>query len=219
MFAGIVPSYDLMNRVMSGGQDGRWRSRTVAYARPRGADALDLAAGTGDLALELWRQGAGRIVAADFCEPMLVAAREKLTKRGAADVDLVLADALALPFANQAFDCVVAGFLLRNVADLSASLREMRRVLRPGGRAVSLDLTRPPVGRFNPGIAFYLRRVVPLIGRAVSGHPWAYRYLPTSVDPFPDAESLRRLFQAAGFRQVDAHRAGLGALAIHVALV
>jgi demethylmenaquinone methyltransferase/2-methoxy-6-polyprenyl-1,4-benzoquinol methylase len=216
MFAGIVPSYDLMNRLMSAGQDGRWRREAVAYAAPAGARALDLATGTGDLALELRRQGAVEIVAADFCAPMLTAAARKLRRRGALDVQLLVADALALPFRDASFDCLVAGFLLRNVADRHSCLTEMRRVLRPGGRAVSLDLSRPRASVLSPAVGLYMRHIVPTVGRLISRHPWAYSYLPVSVDPFPDAAQLRLEFLSAGFAQVEHHLLGFGSVAIHV---
>src|SRR5438046_6366 len=149
MFARIVGRYDLMNRLMTGGQDGRWRRAAARMARPRGALSLDLATGTGDLALELELQGARRVVGADYCEPMLQAAKPKLGHRSRGRIQLVMADALVLPFADGTFDCLTSAFLLRNVVDLPGCLGEMRRVLRPGGRCVSLELThlRPGLKR------------------------------------------------------------------------
>jgi len=216
MFAGIVPSYDFMNRLMSAGQDVGWRRKAVTRALPEGARALDLATGTGDLALELRRQGAREVIAADFCWPMLEAAAQKLRSERITGVHLLAADALALPFGDAAFDCLTAGFLLRNVEDLGSCLREMHRVLRPGGHAVSLDLTRPRPNPLQPAIALYMRCLVPTVGRLISHHPWAYSYLPVSVDPFPDAAALSQEFLNAGFAHVEHHLTGMGSVAIHV---
>lgn len=217
MFARIVPRYDLLNRLMTAGQDVAWRRRTALAAQPHGARALDLATGTGDLALELRWQGARRVVAADYCKPMLEAARGKLRRRGAEEIDLVLADALALPFADASFDCVTSGFLLRNVADLPLCLREMQRVLRPGGRAAVLELTPILPGPLYPPVTAYLHQLVPRLGGLLSGHADAYRYLAASVRSFPDADHLAAMFREAGFTEVTYHRLGLGSAAIHVA--
>jgi len=191
MFARIVPRYDVMNRLMTAGLDGLWRRRAAALANPAGQTVLDLATGTGDLAIELHWLGARRVVGADFCEPMIEAAARKLAESRISSVDLVLADALDLPFADRSFDSVTSAFLLRNVVDLGRCLREMHRVLRRGGRAVALDLTpqRFPIAEF--AAHGYLRHVVPRLGRLVTGDRDAYRYLPASLAPFPDAERLR----------------------------
>lgn len=219
MFARIVPRYDVMNRLMTAGLDGKWRRRTAALAHPAQAMVLDLATGTGDLAVELVGLGARRVVGADFCGPMLDAAARKMAERHIRGVQLVLADALDLPFADATFDAVTSAFLLRNVADLPRCLREMRRVLRPGGRAVALDLT--PQQRHLLALAprMYLRHIVPRIGRLVTGDGSAYRYLPASVEPFPAAEDLAELILKAGFDDVGYRRLGFGTVAIHVAKV
>ena len=217
MFARIVPRYDLMNRLMTAGQDARWRRQAAALASPAGGSALDLATGTGDLAIELRAQGARAVVAADFCEPMLAAAAGKLRAGGIASVRLVAADAASLPFSDGAFDAVASAFLLRNVVDLPRCLSEMRRVLRPGGRAVALELTHLQRGARLAAFAFYFQHIVPWLGGLVSGDPSAYRYLPASLGPFPDAKALADLFRDAGFSTVSYCRVGFGALAIHVA--
>jgi demethylmenaquinone methyltransferase/2-methoxy-6-polyprenyl-1,4-benzoquinol methylase len=236
MFARVAPRYDLMNRLMTGGLDLGWRRRAAHAANPVGARCLDLATGTGDLALELCRQGAKSVVGVDYCEPMLREARRKLARaslsfplprggegEGARDhshppVALVQADALALPFPDETFDRVVSGFLLRNVVDLRQCLAETRRLLRPGGTAVALELTRP-AGPLAAAATAYLRRVVPLLGRLLSSDAPAYRYLPASIDPFPDADELARLFVEAGFVTATYHRMGLGAVALHIATI
>lgn len=218
MFARIVPRYDLMNRLMTAGQDVRWRRLAARLAWPRDALALDLATGTGDLAIELRRQGARSVIGADYCEPMLEAAATKLTQGNLDRIKLVVADALALPFPDRSFDCVTSAFLLRNVVDLPGALAEMRRVLRPGGRVVSLELTRLQPGLRARLFDSYFQGVVPRLGALISGDSSAYRYLPASLDPFPDAERLASLFRDAGFTGVSYRLVGFGALAIHSGL-
>ncbi|HJN93558.1 MAG TPA: class I SAM-dependent methyltransferase, partial [Dehalococcoidia bacterium] len=146
MFGRIVPRYDLMNRVMSGGMDGRWRRRAAGKALPRDARVLDLGTGTGDFARELRRQSARKVVGADFTREMLTTASQKPGLRDDIGVTWVQADVLYLPFPDECFDAVTSGFLLRSLADLQQGLNEMVRVLIPGGRFVSLDITHPPPG-------------------------------------------------------------------------
>lgn len=219
MFARIVPRYDLINHLMTMRQDVRWRKLAAKEARPAGALVLDLATGTGDLAIELAHEGARRVVAVDYCEPMLLAARRKLQSLDADRSQLAAADVLALPFPDGSFDCVASGFLLRNVVDLEACLSEMRRVLRPGGRAVCLEITHPPAGLVSRAVDGYFKHIVPRLGAWVSGDRSAYRYLPASLELLPHAEGLAQLFRSAGFHNVRYRRLGLGAIAIHVAEV
>ncbi|MEA2641483.1 MAG: demethylmenaquinone methyltransferase / 2-methoxy-6-polyprenyl,4-benzoquinol methylase [Chloroflexota bacterium] len=219
MFGRIVPRYDVMNHIMTGGQDIYWRRLAVRLARPVGTCALDLATGTGDFAIELRAQGAREVVAADYCIPMVEAARRKLVRRHVNAVEPLVADALNLPFADASFDVVTSGFLLRNTADLPRCLAEMRRVLRPGGRAVALELTPLAPGLLAPFIQLYCRQLLPRIGQLISGDPVAYRYLPASVDPFPSADRLADLFHGAGFDHVTYRRVGMGTVAIHLASV
>ena len=167
MFATIVPRYDLVNTLMTLGLDRRWRRATVAMAEPAGTIALDIATGTGELAFEMLRAGSRAVFGVDFCREMVqVAARKKAGTHPGRPVLFAAGDAMALPFADSTFDCIVNGFMLRNVADLSATFIELFRVLRPGGRLVCLDLTRPrgPFGRF---FYVYIATVVPLIGVTV----------------------------------------------------
>lgn len=217
MFARIVPRYDLMNRLMTLGMDGYWRKVAARLARPGGALALDVGTGTGDFALTLTRAGASRVVGVDFVEEMLRVARGKIIAGGAAErVAFVQGDALVLPFPAETFDCVVNGFLLRNVGDLSAAFREMNRVLKPGGRLVCLEITHPPV-TIAPLFRFYFERMVPVIGGLITGEGAAYRYLPASLVPLPDPNRLTALIQEVGLVGVRYRRVGFGLVAIHSA--
>jgi demethylmenaquinone methyltransferase/2-methoxy-6-polyprenyl-1,4-benzoquinol methylase len=226
MFGRIVPRYDAMNRLMTGGRDAVWRRLAVRHAlagRPAGtARVLDVATGTGDLALALAAGGAGPVIGSDFARPMLEAAAAKGRAapdgaRSAGGVHWVVGDALALPFPDAAFDACTVAFGLRNMADYGAALREMGRVLRPGGRLVCLELTpyrRPVLGRL---FGWYFARVVPVVGGLLSGDRDAYRYLPTSVAAFPSATALAALVADAAFTDVSFRLLGGGTVALHVA--
>jgi demethylmenaquinone methyltransferase/2-methoxy-6-polyprenyl-1,4-benzoquinol methylase len=218
MFTRIAGRYDLMNAVMTGGRHHAWRRLTAAaIAGAPDGPALDLATGTGDLALALRDADPGRpVVAADFSEAMLRQARPKLRARGERRVMLLAADALALPFPDKTFACVTSAFLLRNLADLPAGLAEMRRVTLPGGLVVSLEITRPSAPGWRALFGLYFHRVVPLIGAALAGDRAAYTYLPQSVERFVTPPELARLMGQAGLRDVRYRRLGLGTIAIHV---
>jgi demethylmenaquinone methyltransferase/2-methoxy-6-polyprenyl-1,4-benzoquinol methylase len=221
MFGRIVPRYDLINRVMSLGQDRRWRRIAAHAAEPRGRRVLDLGTGTGDLAAELRRLGAS-VVGADFSATMLHAARSKYTdaageRAGGRALRWVLADGLRLPFAAATFDCLTNAFVLRNLADLRAGLAEMARVLRPGGRLVCLDMTQPPSGVFGAAYRLYFHRLMPPLAGALSGDRAAYRYLPNSLTGFPSAERLALLLTDVGFVHPAVRLLGGGAVALHVA--
>jgi demethylmenaquinone methyltransferase / 2-methoxy-6-polyprenyl-1,4-benzoquinol methylase len=195
MFDRIAPVYDVMNRVMTMGLDLRWRRLTAESVVFRGDRVLDAACGTGDLALADLRAGAGRVTGLDFSENMLARARRKSTT-----VDWVQGDLLALPFADGTFDAATVGFGIRNVDDLSLGLRELRRVLRPGGRLGILEITQPR-GVLRPFYRVWFDHVVPLLGKVLPGGE-AYSYLPASVKRFPDAESLAQLLRESGFGEV-----------------
>jgi demethylmenaquinone methyltransferase/2-methoxy-6-polyprenyl-1,4-benzoquinol methylase len=217
MFTQIAPRYDLMNRIMTGGQDVRWRQEVVRRARLfPGARLLDLGAGTGDLTREALRQQPDCLpVAGDFTLAMM---RRGRRPSDPARLTWTAADALALPFATASFDALVSGFLLRNVADLPAALREQRRVLRPGGRWVSLDTTIPATSILSPFIRIYLNLVIPTLGKLLTGQAAAYRYLPDSTQHFLEPETLAVRIAQAGFQQVGFQRLMFGTVAIHWAI-
>ena len=220
LFSRIAPRYDVLNRVMTGGRDRRWRAITVAETRlRRGGAALDVATGTGDLALALARVAGpgGRVVGIDFAEAMLEVARRKAHQRGVT-VEFRHADALDLPFPNASFDAVTIGFGLRNVTDIPRALAEMARVLRPGGRLACLEVTKPRVPLLAAGFYAYFDHVVPLLGALLSPSREAYTYLPYSLRPFPDAPLLRHMMLDAGFRRVHLRLLNCGTIAVHVGL-
>ncbi len=215
MFARIVSRYDLMNRLMTGGMDRGWRRLAARLCEPQGKLALDLATGTGDLAVELVRQGARQVVGVDFCPPMLGAASEKTGLLGSR-IRLLAGDAMALPFADESFDCAANGFLLRNVADLPRALRELARVLKPDGRLVCLEITHPPSRLFRALFQPYFYGLVPWLGSLISGDGAAYKYLPDSLSRFPDAPRLAQSMREAGFSEVNYRYLSFGAMAVHV---
>jgi demethylmenaquinone methyltransferase/2-methoxy-6-polyprenyl-1,4-benzoquinol methylase len=223
MFARIARRYDLMNRLMTAGQDVRWRREVIHRAAlPGRGRLLDLGAGTGDLGREALRQAPDCLpIASDFTlEMMLVgkrrpAARRSQARRSQARLAWAAADTLSLPFPSECFDAVVSGFLLRNVSDILRSLSEQFRVLKPGGRIVVLDTTRPLPNVFTPLINLHLHAVIPALGRLIAGDAEAYRYLPDSTENFLGAEGLAERMQAAGFREVGFYRLMFGTVAIH----
>lgn len=216
MFDRIASIYDRMNSVMTAGMHHRWRERAADLAAVRGGDsALDVATGTGDLALALARRtgDAGEVTGSDFSERMLELARRKTAR-----VRFETGDALALPYADDSFDAATVGFGARNFADLERGLSEMARVVRPGGRVVVLEITspeRPPLSWF---FRLWFDRVVPAIGRLV-GDPTAYSYLPSSVRRFPAARELAARLAAVGLVDVRWVITAGGIIAIHVGTV
>ncbi|HEY6960735.1 MAG TPA: ubiquinone/menaquinone biosynthesis methyltransferase [Gaiellaceae bacterium] len=208
MFDRIAPVYDAMNRVMTIGLDVRWRKLT-ATAAVRGGDAvLDAACGTGDLAIADLHAGAARVTGLDFSERMLERARAKERR-----IEWVQGDLLALPFDDGSFDAATVGFGVRNVADLELALRELRRVLRAGGRLAILEITQPR-GILRPFFSLWFDRVVPLLGKVLPGGA-AYTYLPASVKRFPPADELAQLLRENGFTEVRVRLLGGTIVALH----
>jgi demethylmenaquinone methyltransferase/2-methoxy-6-polyprenyl-1,4-benzoquinol methylase len=208
MFDRIAPVYDVMNRVMTAGLDGRWRRLTAqSVVVAPGARVLDACCGTGDLAIACARQGAV-VTGLDFSEPMLERARRK-----APAIEWVNGDALQLPFDNAAFDGATVGFGVRNVEDLECGLRELRRVLRPGGCIGILEITRPR-GVLAPFYKLWFDAIVPLLGKVLPGGS-AYTYLPASVRRFPGPEALAALMRDVGFADVQFRLLAGGIVALH----
>ncbi|MDQ6906802.1 MAG: bifunctional demethylmenaquinone methyltransferase/2-methoxy-6-polyprenyl-1,4-benzoquinol methylase UbiE [Chloroflexota bacterium] len=219
MFDTIAPRYDLMNRLMTFGMDRGWRNYVVAQAAPPvGGSALDVATGTGDIAIALAERvgPGGTVLATDFSEAMMRPGPRKAIRAGVGSiVRFMAADALDLPFPDDTFDCVTTGFAMRNVTDIERAFREMRRVTKPGGRVVCLEVAKPGF----PPVRFlhqrYFNWVVPLLGRIITGHGEAYRYLPESARNFPPPPALKAIMERAGLHAVHFRRLSLGAVAVH----
>ncbi len=208
MFDRIAPVYDRMNRAMTAGLDLRWRAAAAAAAVRPGDRVLDAACGTGDLALAALRAGAGSVTGVDFSPRMLERARRK----GGA-VEWVEGDVLALPFPDASFDAATIGFGVRNLADLGLGLRELRRVLRPGGRLAVLEIARPR-GPLAPLLSLWFDRIVPRLGR-LAGDGSAYAYLPASVARFPGVEQVSGELARAGFADVSARLLAGSIVSLH----
>jgi demethylmenaquinone methyltransferase/2-methoxy-6-polyprenyl-1,4-benzoquinol methylase len=209
MFDRIAPVYDGMNRVMTAGLDQHWRRATVGVTVHEGDRVLDACCGTGDLAVAARKAGAAHVAGLDFSERMLERARRK-----APDLDWVQGDVLALPFGDASFDAAVVGFGVRNVEDIEAAVKELRRVLRPGGRLGILEITTPR-GALAPFYRLWFDRIVPLLGRVLPGGD-AYTYLPASVRRFPGPEELAELLASCGFEAVRFRLFAGGIVALHV---
>jgi demethylmenaquinone methyltransferase / 2-methoxy-6-polyprenyl-1,4-benzoquinol methylase len=222
MFGGITARYDLMSRLMTVGLDGRWRRIAAGQARLRSGDqALDACCGTGDLSFSLAEACPGcEVTGLDFTPAMLVRAREKAAGRERRGLpvprEFVAGDLLKLPFDDARFAAVTVGWGVRNVPDVARAFREMARVARPGGRIVCLESTQAPDGLGKRFHDVWMGRVVPILGRVVTGAPAAYSYLPASVAAFPRADELAAIMAAAGLVDVRYRRLGLGAVALHV---
>ena len=211
MFARIARRYDLMNRLMTGGQDIRWRRRVIELARMNNhASLLDLGTGTGDLAREALSQfPKAKVAAADFTLEMMHVGQ----KMG--PLDFSTADALRLPFNDSSFDAVVSGFLMRNVIDLQKALEEQYRVLKKGGRIVVLDTTRPKKNILSPFISFHMHFIIPTLGGLLTGSRDAYRYLPETTEGFVTAEEMASRMAVVGFKKIAFQRFMFGTIAIH----
>lgn len=218
IFSQIAPRYDLLNHLLSFNVDRRWRRRAIGalnLERSPGGRYLDLCAGTLDVSAQLARTAGftGTVIGADFAEPML---RAGVRKSPASVVRPVVADALDLPLADNSVAGAIVGFGIRNLADLDAGLREVRRVLEPGARFVILEFSTPRSVFVRTGYHAYFHHVLPFIGGLVSGHGTAYRYLPRSVANFPSADALAARMTAAGFHGVHWQALTFGVAAVHV---
>lgn len=211
MFTRIAKRYDLMNRLMTGGQDIRWRKQVIQLARlNQKSRLLDVGTGTGDLAREALAQfPQANVVAADFTLEMMRVGQ----KNGV--LNFSSADALRLPFKDSLFDAVVSGFLMRNVIDLQKALQEQLRVLRNGGRIVILDTTRPSKNILSPFIWMHMHVIIPVLGRLLTGVSEAYQYLPETTEGFVTAEELASRMAAVGFKKINYERFMFGTIAIH----
>ena len=220
MFGRIAPRYDLLNHLLSLDIDKLWRRRVArgfsAVLHDPHASVLDLCCGTGDLAFAFRKEApsGAEIIGSDFVPEMLVRARAKAAAAKAA-VEFMEADALNLPFATASFDLVSCAFGFRNLANYESGLKEILRVLKPGGTAAILEFAEPPGKVFGALYRFYFRRILPLLGGMISGNASAYAYLPSSVSKFPSPEALQLQFERAGFAEIQFQRWTGGIVTLH----
>jgi demethylmenaquinone methyltransferase/2-methoxy-6-polyprenyl-1,4-benzoquinol methylase len=218
MFSAIAPRYDLLNRLLSLGLDTRWRDEAVRVGlehRPK--RILDVATGTADVALALKRaKPDAEVIGVDFAEPMLAIGRKKAAREGL-DVALMHGDGMALPFPEERFDLVTIAYGLRNFSSIERGLAEFNRVLAPGGRLIVLEFPPPPAGLVGDAFRLYFLHLLPHLGRFISGHPEAYRYLPDSVMAFPEPRALAATMHRAGFARVRYRLQSMGVSALYAA--
>lgn len=219
MFAGIAPKYDFLNHLLSFNVDRGWRtvltSRLAPVLKRADARVLDLCCGTGDVLLDLQRTAAAPVIGVDFCHPMLISARRKIDK-GGFRAPLIEADALQLPLGENSLDAISIAFGFRNLANYGAGLRELNRVLKPGGTLAILEFSHPPGLLMKAGYGFYSRVVMRAIGTMLSGSRDAYAYLPDSIRKFPRAPELAQMMESAGFEQTNFELLTRGITALHV---
>ncbi len=215
MFGDIARQYDLMNRLMTGGQDRLWRRLTVESAElPDGGKFLDVATGTGDMLCEVLHQQPNTLaVGLDFTPGMLAVGRKKCAGTGA---QFTMGDALDLPFPDDTFDATVSGFMMRNVADIARAFSEQRRVVKPGGKVVCLEITRPAIPLWKDVFRFYFFKLVPILGGMISGRRSAYTYLPHSTVDFPAPDELEKIMESVELRHVKYRTLTMGTVALHV---
>jgi demethylmenaquinone methyltransferase/2-methoxy-6-polyprenyl-1,4-benzoquinol methylase len=219
MFAEIAGRYDLLNHLLSGNIDQRWR-RLVARRlqdtlTASNARVLDVACGTGDLSLALNEATGAKVIGIDFCRPMLELAAKKPAANGR-KIPYIEGDALRLPFADESFEAVSIAFGLRNLLSVEDGLQELRRVLKPGGRLAILEFSRPVLPGFRGVFQFYFSSVLPRLGGIISGSRGAYEYLPDSVSRFPDQKRLAELMRDAGLNEVEYQNLTFGVAALHL---
>jgi demethylmenaquinone methyltransferase/2-methoxy-6-polyprenyl-1,4-benzoquinol methylase len=219
VFDSVAPRYDLMNDVMSFGLHRLWKRFTVAKTGLKpGQQALDVAAGSGDLSIPMAKQVGreGRVFVTDINGEMLSVGRDRLLDAGVAgNVEFMLADAEALPFADRSFHCITIGFGLRNVTDKDKALRSMYRVLKPGGRLLVLEFSKPALGPLNALYDTYSFEVLPRMGKWLAGDDASYRYLAESIRKHPDQSTLKQMLEAAGFERCEVFNLSGGIVALH----
>lgn len=221
MFDNIAPAYDFMNRAMTLGIDRSWRAKAIAMVKARNPrEILDVATGTADLAIEMWRKMPRvKITGVDLSEGMIERGRAKVESLGASDhITLLSADCLSLPFADGSFDAVTVAFGVRNFENLAAGYREMARVLRSGGMLTVVELSRPVNPIIKPFYNLYTRGVIPLLGRIVSSDSSAYRYLGESIAAVPQGEAMTRLMKESGFGETRFRPLTFGVCSIYTAV-
>jgi len=221
IFSTIAPEYDRFNKLSSLGIDRLWRRRTVTLARlKRSSEVLDLAAGTGDLTMELAVRGRpAKVLSTDFVPEMLEVGRKKAAAYdGETAIEFAVVDAQDLPFSDESFDVVTIAFGVRNLPDRAANFREVYRVLRPGGRYVVLEFSRPPFPLFRMAYHFYLRTVIPFLGGRLTGDRDSFQYLNDSILAFPGQVALAGELHRAGFSEVRWHNLTFGIVAVHVSV-
>ncbi|MEW6183410.1 MAG: bifunctional demethylmenaquinone methyltransferase/2-methoxy-6-polyprenyl-1,4-benzoquinol methylase UbiE [Bacillota bacterium] len=220
LFASIAHRYDLLNTLLSLNRDKHWRRFAVAQCGLEdGGYGLDVCCGTGMLALEQAKATGlrGRIVGVDFCEEMLAKGRKNIAGTAYKDIiELIRGNAMDLPFPDDTFDCATIGFALRNVPSIRRTIEEMMRVVRPGGRVVSLEFAKPSFPVFKQIYHVYCNRLVPFIGRLGAGIDGPYSYLPNSMKAFPHQKEIRNLFAAVGLADARCHELTGGIVAVHV---
>ncbi len=221
IFNDITPRYDLLNRIMSARQDVHWRRRLVELLLDHTPKVLDIATGTGDLAIEILKQKPhSKVYGVDFVPRMIEYARVKTTGLSHNEkISFCLGDGMFLPFADNSFDAAVIAFGLRNIPDRSGALKEMVRVVRPGGKVLVLEMTFPGSLGLRPFFNWYLNRMIPFVGGLISRNPGAYRYLPDSIRDFLHPDELSDLFRQAGLTDVQVHPLTFGIAYVHEGVV
>lgn len=213
MFDSIAPRYDLLNRLLSLRQDVVWRKKLVSVtAIPENGKVLDVACGTGDVALEILRQKGplAQVTGIDFSLEMLRLAEEKISDARLGSISLLNANALSMPFGESSFDAVTIAFGIRNIQDKLGALTTFHQCLKPGGMVLVLELANPQKSRFRDAYLAYFQKILPLIGRLFSKHSFAYTYLPESVSRFPSIDEFQAIMAEAGFSGITCRRLTLG---------
>ena len=219
MFSRISPKYDFLNHFLSGNIDRRWRKlvtkKLADVLNDKNALVLDVACGTGDLALEMQKAAKAKVIGTDFCRPMLAIAKNKNTAENLT-IPYLEADGMNLSFADETFDAVTIAFGLRNFSNWQDGLKELQRILKTGGKLVILEFSAPIVPGFRQLFQFYFTRILPKIGGVVSGSRGAYEYLSESVARFPDQKGLMKMMLENGFSDVEYKNLTGGIAAIHI---